>query len=757
MPKDRVDLICNVAELAAMFSGGHSLDDFLQNVADTVARHMQTSVCSIFLYDEQSRELVLSATKGLNRSCVGKVRLRLGEGLTGLSLKELRPIRESHGSKNPNFKYLPGTSEERYEAFLAVPIILGVSRVGVLVVQHVTPGYFDDSDTKALRAIASQLAGAIENAKLLISLRHGGTPMPARAQGRRPAGERVAFIKGISGSNGFAVGKATFFGEFSDRELDRQLAAAAPLSMADFEQSLVATERQLESLQSRMNNEMADLSAALIFNAHLLMLKDDMFSGAIKTAIAAGTAPPQAVADVVGKFVALFANSPNPRLREKVQDVRDLGHRLLLNLVPDGEGHQIDLKGRIVIAGELLPSDILKIVAQNASGLILTEGSFTAHAAILTRSLGMPLVIVSESQIGTCEDGETILVDADQGTVYINPDAEVVTRYRELHKARRAAEIASRKSNGPAVTLDGCPIRLLANINLLSELKVARQFKAEGVGLYRSEFPYIVRSNFPSEEEQYRIYRTVLDEMPGQDVVFRTLDVGGDKMLSYFATLPEANPFLGMRAIRLSLTRRDIFEPQLRALLRAGTKRDFGIMFPMISSVDEFLAAKAVTLHCIHELQEDGIELNPAPRLGAMIEIPAAVEVIDELAAASDFLCLGTNDLVQYMLAVDRTNEQVSDFYVPYHPAVLRALHRVAVAALAANKPLSLCGEMAGSRKMLPFLLGIGLTTFSLDARRIPVLREKIRTLSLANAKQVAARMLAAGTIKQVEAIIKEG
>lgn len=755
MPKNRVELICSVAELTGMFAGGKSLDDFLGSVVKTICLHMKADVCSVYLYDEKKQELVLSATEGLTQSSTGDVRLKLGEGITGLAVKELRPILESCGSKNPNFKFIPGIAEEDYEAFLAVPILLGISRVGALVVQHSTPGYFNKTDMQALRAIASQLAGTISNAKLLLNLQGEGQSAGGRRKRKETGPKKPVFIKGISGSLGVAQGKAVFFGEFTDGALDERAAQLGDsLGIEDFDRAMTATEAQLDDLHAKMREEMVDLSASLIFNAHLLMLRDNMFSGAIRQAIEKGVSPPAAVRQTVERFVSLFANSPNPRLREKVQDVRDLGHRLLLNMLPDKGEAQADYSGSIIIAGDLLPTDIIKIVAQNACGLLLTEGNVTAHAAILTRSLGIPLVMISDEQVKQCDDGDALIIDADQGAVYVNPGHEVVERYAELAKVKKRAKAAPDLDQSPAVTEDGTEVCLMANINLLSELKVAKKIRARGVGLYRSEFPYVVRSNFPSEEEQFRIYRTVLKEMGSQPVVFRTLDVGGDKMLTYFATTPEANPFLGMRAIRLSLTRKDIFEPQIRALLRAGAKGECGIMFPLISSLDEFIDARSVVHQCMRDLQEEGVEYCATPRLGVMIEVPAAVEIVEELAENSDFLCLGTNDLVQYLLAVDRTNEQVAPFYVPHHPAVLRAVHRVAVAAAKTGKALSICGEMAGNKKMLPFLLGIGIRTFSLDARKIPDVRDAIRMLSIGFCEDKAREMLACGRISQVEKLL---
>ena len=295
----------------------------------------------------------------------------------------------------------------------------------------------------------------------------------------------------------------------------------------------------------------------------------------------------------------------------------------------------------------------------------------------------------------------------------------------------------------------------MANINLLNELVLAERYQAEGIGLYRSEFPFIVRSGFPSEEEQYRIYRTIVEHMGSRPVTLRTLDIGGDKMLSYFPSVDEANPFLGLRALRFTLRNKGIFVQQLRAMLRAGVGADFGIMFPMVSSLDEFLQARDIVQECCHELAEQGVEFNPAPRLGPMVELPSAVEIAAELAREADFLCIGTNDLIQYVLAVDRTNKHISEFYVPYHPAVLRSLKRIADAAAANRVPVSVCGEMAGDPKMIPFLIGIGIRELSMDLRLLPRAQATLGLLDSAIARGQADDMLGMGRISELAAYLE--
>ena len=750
MSKDNVDLICDIGELAGLFERTQSLSDFLQKVVSIIAYHMKAAVCSVYLFDDETQEVVLRATQGLNPDFVGKTRLKLGEGIVGQALAEFRAIREAKGSQNPHFKLIQGLQEEQYNAFLAAPLVRGLTRVGVITVQDPVPNYFSENDEKALRAIAAQLASTIENAKLLMNL-HSTT---AYAGGKAPVVEgELKFVKGGVASGGLAYGRAAIMGHLDIHEFSQ---AKSAHSMADFERALAKTENQLEDLQRQLAERMADV-ASLIFNAHLLMLKDSEFSGMMMRRIKSGLTPAAAVIGVVNQYVNLFAASTNALLREKTQDVKDLGHRILHNLFEKDMG-TADYEGHVVIARSLLPSDIVKLVVQRAAGLVLGGGGgITSHVAILARSLQLPMVVVRDPRILDVPENTMILMDGDQGNVMVNPAAEVVKKYDSLKEARHRAEELEADVQPATATRDGVRVRLLANINLLSDLKVAKRLKAEGVGLYRSELPFIVRNDFPSEEEQYRIYRTLVEEMAGKEVVFRTLDIGGDKMLSYFPNINEANPFLGLRAIRFSLRHKDIFTQQLRALLRAGAGSHIRIMFPLVASVDDFVQARSIVAECANSLRAEGIAFCADAELGVMIELPSAVEIADELAQEADFLCIGTNDLIQYILAVDRTNEQIADLYVPYHPAVLRSLKRIAAAAEKHSTDLSICGDMATDTRIIPFLLGIGIRVLSLDSMRIPRVQKRIAELNITECRKTASALVAMSRLSEIEAFLQKG
>jgi len=749
MGKNSVDLICSVGELTGIFEKSQSLHQFLQQVVSVVAWHMRAAVCSVYLIDRRTDELVLTANQGLDPSAVGHLRLKQGEGIVGTSVWDLRPIREGHVRRNPHFRLIPTIGEERYESFLVVPILRGSQRIGALVVEDPQPDYFDANDEKALRAIAAQLASAIENANLLLSL-HDPAKVAPDARGPMPAGQQ--FMRGISCSSGIAYGLAVILTVAPNEVLHHPPETAADGAAVDFQEALKRTEQQIRQLQIDMEAKLADV-AALIFSSHLLILKDEQFSGAMQDSLAHGTPAATAVEEVVDRFVHLFSTSSNPVLRQKTLDVMDLGRRLLRNL-RGGADETADYRGNVVIASDLLPSDILKLSAQQAEGLVVIGGGATSHLSVLSRSLNLPMIVVGDERLASLPEQTPLLVDADQGTVYINPTEDILARYRDLKTAIAEAEQTAADMSEETHTLDGVRIKLMANINLISDVPVALRLKSEGVGLYRSEFPFIVRNDFPSEEEQYRIYSRIVREMQGREVTFRTLDIGGDKALSYFPLVSEANPFLGLRAIRFSLRYRQFFTPQLRALLRAGAEGPTRIMFPMISSLEDFLTARDVVYECMTALSNEGLACTQKPSLGIMVELPAAVEVMEDLAKEVDFVSIGSNDLVQYVLAVDRTNERVADLYQPHHPAVLRVLHRVALAALRFERPISICGEMATNPKIVPFLLGIGVHTLSLDPRHIPAVRQAVSAIRLTDAEALAARAVRLSRVRDVEELL---
>lgn len=738
--------MCDVGELTGLFHDAPDMDGFLQKITSMVTEHMDCDVCSIYLYYADQNELVLRATKGLHPSSIGTVRMNLGEGLTGLSLKERRAINEGNARSNPNFRYFPGIGEEAFESFLAVPILRGTVEVGVMVIQSQKKNYFTPDDVQVFRAITAQLATAIETARLLLTLNE-----TKQAKQPQPSAADLKLVKGRSGSEGVALAAAVVINEEST-DVARFLQSGGTYTVDDYHRSLEETEQQLEGLQKHIETQLPDVPA-LIFTAQLLMLKDRGFTDAVLAHIQDGHNPPAAVVMVVQDYVRKFAAIQDSYLRDKIYDVKDVGRRLLENMTGlKDDSHNV--RGHIAIARELLPSDALKLYFQEVKGIILLSGGPTSHIAILARSLNVPLVIAEEPALLSLTDGTKVLLDGVSGNVYINPADDVVKDITGREGLTQDIGRLKALIREKPATRDGIPVKLMANINLLGDLKAANEFKADGIGLYRSEFPFLVGNSLPSEEEQFVIYRRLVEGMPGKEVTFRTLDVGGDKILSYFEYTKEENPFLGLRSIRFSLKHKDVFCQQLRAILRAGHGHNVRILFPMISSVDEFLEAKGIVQECSHALFLDRVPHHERPALGAMIELPSVIEVIEELAEEADFFSIGSNDLTQYMLAVDRTNEKVADLYQSHHPAVLRALKKIITAANKFSKDVCICGDMAHDQKFLPVLLGLGLRQFSLDARYLPKIHERLAHVSLMEAQVMAEELLKQSKVVRTSQIL---
>ncbi len=753
--KSHLGLLCDIGELNALFAGSANIEAFLQQIVDLMAKHIKADVCSIYLYNRENEELELKATRGLNPKSVNTTRLKLGEGLVGWAIQERIIICEKNASHNPHFKLIPNIQEEGFEAFLVVPILRGMERIGALVVQRQSEHEFTEGDEMALKAITAQLAGVIENSRLLIELhaRHKEKEKP-----ELDTAHDYRILKVEVASEGLAHTQATVIDEGKPYRFLTDYEYKNQYTLEDFIQAVKTTEKQLEDLQTQLETKVTGV-ASLIFGAHILMLKDTAFTGAMMKLINEGENPPIAIISVANRFIKKLALSPNPYTREKARDVEDLTRRLVNILVTDEESCHVavDWHNKIVIARDLYPSDIMKLSAENISGIILVSGGITSHLSILARSLQIPMVIADDNELLNLPEYTSVILDAEMGNLHINPLPAIVKKFLERKRTRAKRKILKRLIKSETYTKDGVRIHLLANVNLMMDLKIAEDMNAEGIGLYRTEFPFMVKPDFPNEEEQVVVYNTIVNHMRDKPMYIRTLDIGGDKVLAYYNQHQENNPALGMRSIRFSLSHLPIFEEQLRAILRAGTHAtNLRIIFPMISSVDEFLEAKKCVVNCIAKLEEENLPHNRSPKIGAMIETPSVIEIIDHLAKEADFFCIGTNDFIQFMLAVDRTNSLVSSYFLPHHPAILRGLAKIARAARAQGIDVSICGEIASQKLYVPFLLGIGIHTLSIDPRSIPRVQKIISSLSLTESEAIAKALLKQSTIAGVVEILQQ-
>ena len=748
MPRDHAKLIHDIGEISALITAASDLDGLLQRIVDATAEHMHADVCSVYLYDETSQILVLRATHGLLSASVGNVWLHPGEGLTGLAFSEQRVLCEADAPSHPNYRYFPGIGEEAFRSFMAVPILRGRRPIGAMTLQSANVDHFTPEEAHVFRAIATQLATTIEMARLLLALEQ---PVTSAAPAPEPISSKL--VQGRIGSEGIAVGECEQVRQPSLEEL-RALVADGGQGMPDFHRAVREAEEQLEHLERLANERLSDVTAA-IFSAQLLMLRDQSWLRAMEANVAEGMHPAEAIYREVLAYVQRFDLIEDAYIREKRFDVLDVGRRLLSSLAHRREG-ETRFEGRIAIARELLPSEVLKLGLQKVAGFVLLSAGVTSHAAVLAHSLDLPLLIVDEPRVLHLHNGTHLILDGTQGNLVIEPAVEVERRFREQAELRRNAAHLGEQMHERTFTRDGTRVRLLANINLLADLEVARSYKAEGIGLYRTEFPFLIRNDLPSEEEQVRVYRRLVESMPGREITFRTLDVGGDKMLSYFDYSAEPNPFLGLRSIRFSLRHRDIFLEQVRAILRAAYDAEIHIMFPLISSPDELASAVEAVAECRSALASEGIPACSRVRLGMMVEVPSVLELVDDLAVHAEFFSIGTNDFIQYMLAVDRTNANVADMYLPHHPAVLRGLHRAVSAMLRCEREVTVCGDMAHDPRYVRFLLGIGVRRLSLAARYLPRIQECIARIDITEAEALAERLLGESTAAGTGRILDE-
>lgn len=568
----------------------------------------------------------------------------------------------------------------------------------------------------------------------------------------------MRIFSGIAASPGTAIGPAFHF-QPVDLCFDRCRVEDTQAEIARLDRALEIARDQLEGVYDRARVECGPEDAA-IFQAHALMLEDPELLQTVRRAIEEqGLNAESALSDAAEVYAQMLEALDDQYLCTRAADVRDVADRVLRILTGAAESNASALSHpAIVLARDLAPSDTMLLDKSLVLGFCTAGGGPMAHTAILARSLGLPAVVGAGLEILTIPDGAPSILDGTRGELLLEADEVTTGRYRARQTAAdAAARIARRRAKEPAVTRDGHRVEVVANIGNVADAQAALEAGAEGVGLLRTEFLFLERTQLPDEEEQFHAYRTIVDTFNAhQPVILRTLDVGGDKDLPYLDLPQEPNPFLGVRAIRLCLTRPELFRPQLRAALRAAVDRNLKVMFPMVTTVEEVCAARAILEDCRAELVAEGQRLPETMEVGIMIEVPAAALMADRLAAEVDFLSIGTNDLSQYTAAADRTNARVASLVSGFQPAVLRLVRATIDAAHAQGKWVGLCGEFAGHPLAIPILLGLGLDEFSMNPPAIPLAKQVIRTLTLEECRGVAQAALEQESAEAVRALVRE-
>jgi phosphotransferase system enzyme I (PtsP) len=707
-------------EIARLIAEAKTLQEILDGVVALVAERMEADVCSVYLLDREGDSLTLAATRGLRAGAVGEAKLARGEGVTWRILSKMGPLVVEDITVDPSFVLIPDLGEEDLHSMLGVPLRVRGQPIGTLTVQNYQPRRFEDNEVRALSAIASQIAPVVVNARLLAVVAEA----PEEAQ-VDPEGE-IRRVQGTSCSVGVAAGPV--------RKLDRPPAVQPPHDADPEEErkrlnrSIHRTRRELGQMQQWLRDRHAD-EAALVFHVQIMLLDDLAFRDRLDEALAQNIDAMTAVRVVRDHLIARFDGMADSYMRERAADVGDLAERLMRHLEPPRKERAQALRGTVAVISDLTPSRLVSVCAEGAVAVLAGGGSATSHAALLARSLDLPLIVGLGDFINTVREGERVLVDAAAGEVVLDPPDRIIDEtVRAATALAEAMHKVAREHPG-----DSGRLRFDANVSLFGDAVRAKQHDAAGIGLYRTEFAFIMRPDLPSEEEQTEIYRRILDEVAPRPVTFRLLDAGGDKIVPGLGIAQEPNPFLGYRSTRLLLDHPEVLRGQVRAILNSLAGREARVLVPMVASVEDFRAVRC--------LLEDA-DLAP-PVLGAMVELPSALLCVEELAKEADFISIGTNDLTQHLLGVDRTNARVMRFFDFCHPSLLRGIAMTAEAARAQEKEICVCGEMASNPLFLPIWITLGVARLSVHARRIPPLRALEARFDTTEAEQVTRAVLA--------------
>ena len=720
----------------------------VQRLAAHIKDALGTEVCSIYLTATADTGYVLAATDGLNASRIGEVLLAQDQGLVGLVGRRAEPLNLEAAPSHPNFHFVPEIGEEPFNAFLGVPILHQGRVLGVLVVQQREPRRFDESEEAFLVTLSAQLATTVAHAEAVGSSIVAGVSADLITNGQ---------FKGFAGAPGIGIGTGVVMHPIAD------LDAVPSRPAEDITIELMLLDRAIEAVRNDIRSLMQSLQASLpqeelaLFDAYLHMLDDGALAGDIREVVRRGEWAQGALRKVIRQHVGRFEVMDDPYLRERGTDVKDLGVRVLAYLQRIREKKTQFPDDAILVGEEITPAMLGAIPAEQLRGVVSLRGSGNSHVAILARAMGVPAVMGALDLPAYELEGAVVIVDGHYGDVYTQPSEERLRENQSLLQQEQvfAAELDDLKEL-PCVTLDGWRVQLWVNIGLTSDITRSLDRGAEGIGLFRTEVPFMSQDRFPTEVEQRALYREHMEAFDPRPVTMRTLDIGGDKSLSYFP-IQEENPFLGWRGIRVTLDHPEIFLVQVRAMLKANADLlcDLRIMLPMISGLTELRRAKQLIDQAYAEVLEEGVQVK-RPQVGVLIEVPAAVYQARLLAREADFIAVGSNDLTQYLLAVDRNNPRVAELYQEIHPAVVTALREVARAVHAEEKPLGICGELAGTPAGAMLLMAMGYHVLSMNATHLLRVKWVIRNIKRSDARRMLARVMRMHTAEEVTPFLNQ-
>ncbi|AIR06129.1 phosphoenolpyruvate-protein phosphotransferase [Cedecea neteri] len=727
-------MLTRLREIVEKVASAPRLNEALDILVTDICLAMDTEVCSVYLADHERRCFYLMATRGLKKPRGRTVTLAFDEGIVGLVGRLAEPINLADAQKHPSFKYVPAVKEERFRAFLGVPIIQRRQLLGVLVVQQREHRQYDESEESFLVTLATQMAGILSQSQLAALF---GQYRQTRIRAL-PASPGVAIAEGWMDTT-VPLMEQVFEASTLDTALERErLTAALEEASGEFRR------------YSKRFAAGAQKETAAIFDLYSHLLTDARLRRELFAEVDKGSVAEWAVKTVVEKFAEQFASLSDSYLKERAGDLKTLGQRLLFHLDDTIQSPNTWPERFVLVADELSATTLAELPQKRLAGVVVRDGAANSHAAIMVRALGIPTVMGADIQPSVLHR-RMLVVDGYRGELLVDPEQVLLQEYQRLvSEENELSRLAENDVEQPAALKSGERVQVMLNAGLSPEHEEQLGSRIDGIGLYRTEIPFMLQSGFPSEEEQVAQYQGMLQMFNDKPVTLRTLDVGADKQLPYMP-ISEENPCLGWRGIRITLDQPEIFLIQVRAMLRANAATgNLSILLPMITSIDEIDDARRLIDRAGREVEEElGYQL-PELRLGVMVEVPSMVFMLGHLAGRVDFISVGTNDLTQYLLAVDRNNTRVASLYDSLHPAMLRTLNLIAREAERYNIDLCLCGEMAGDPMCVAILVGMGYRHLSMNGRSVARIKYLLRHIHLEEAEVLAQRSLEAQMATEV-------
>ncbi|MBF7073862.1 phosphoenolpyruvate--protein phosphotransferase [Glaciecola sp. MH2013] len=728
------------------------LEPALARLATLVKETMKVDSCAIYLADYTQQVMVLKATDGLEKSAVNKVKIGFNEGLIGLVGQREEPLNIENAPSHPRFKHFEEVNEDKFFAFIGTPIIHQRKVLGVMSMQQKSARRFSEDEEAFLVTLATQIGLEIANAEML-----GSSDL---------VNEDTNFsqknINGVPGSSGLALGRGVVLNmkhELNQLVVKKSRAHKEEIDL--YRKAVEITRSQVGLLSDNLGDSLPE-DVKAIFQLYHQLLDANSLGREVEQKIREGWNAASSLKLVVESYAAKFAAMEDSYMQERAVDIVDLSNRILHNIMDDTSSpiarSSAIPKDAILVAKEVTAPMLAEFPAENLKAIVSIQGSNNSHAAILARAMGVPAVMgLAKVPLGILNNAE-LFVDGYSGLVVVEPENQAKQEFLQLIAEEEAlVKRISSEADAPSATLDGCSMTLLVNAGLSAGLEMEGNKMGAGVGLFRTEIPFMLRERFPSEHEQYVLYRELLEAYPDKEMTMRTLDVGGDKPLSYFP-INEENPFLGWRGIRLTLDHPEIFLVQVRAMLRASIGlSNLHILLPMISSISEVDDAKRLIGQAFHEVREEASKTGgilSKPAIGVMLEVPAVIFQLPQIAERVDFFSVGTNDLTQYLLAVDRNNTRVSSLYSSYHPSVLLALHQIVKSSNACSIPVTVCGELAGEPAGALILMAMGYRKLSMNAHSLRKINWVIRNVEEAELRGLLDQVLTSKGPEDVKLIV---